>query len=83
MHGYALLFYAHEVSGKIIGVLGIFGNAKDLFPEQHRLPGTIANLTTIGAVFWMGLKVKKTATTPLLPRIGSQFFFTGPLHSAV
>jgi two-component system sensor histidine kinase KdpD len=40
----------------IIGVLGILYNSKDLFPEQRRLLGTIANLTTTIAVVWMGLK---------------------------
>jgi len=40
----------------IIGVLGILYDSKDLFPEQRRLLGTIANLTTIIAVAWMGLK---------------------------
>jgi len=42
----------------IIGVLGILCNSKDLFPEQRRLLGTIANLTTIVAVGWMSLKAK-------------------------
>ncbi|PKN87663.1 MAG: hypothetical protein CVU51_05265 [Deltaproteobacteria bacterium HGW-Deltaproteobacteria-1] len=42
----------------IIGVLGILYNSKDLFPEQRRLLGTIANLTTIVAVGWMKLKSK-------------------------
>jgi len=42
----------------IIGVLGILYNSKDLFPEQRRLLGTIANLTTIVAAGWMSLKAK-------------------------
>jgi two-component system sensor histidine kinase KdpD len=42
----------------IIGVLGVLYNSKDLFPEQRRLLGTIANLTTIVAVGWMSLKAK-------------------------
>ena len=42
----------------IIGVLGILCNSKDLFPEQRRLLGTIANLTTIVAAGWMRLKSK-------------------------
>lgn len=42
----------------IIGVLGILYNSRDLFPEQHRLLGTIANLTTIVATGWMRLKSK-------------------------
>lgn len=42
----------------IIGVLGILCSSKDLFPEQRRLLGTIANLTTIVAVGWMSLKAK-------------------------
>ena len=42
----------------IIGVLGILYNSKDLFPEQRRLLGTIANLTTIVAAGWMRLKSK-------------------------
>ncbi|MFA5181630.1 MAG: DUF4118 domain-containing protein [Syntrophales bacterium] len=42
----------------IIGVLGILCNSKDLFPEQRRLLGTIANLTTIVAVEWMSRKAK-------------------------
>lgn len=41
-----------------IGVLGILYNSKDLFPEQRRLLGTIANLTTIVATGWMRLKSK-------------------------
>ena len=41
-----------------IGVLGILSNSKDLFPEQRRLLGTIANLTTIAASGWMNLKSK-------------------------
>ena len=40
----------------IIGVLGIKCDSKDLFPEQRRLLGTIANLTTIVAAGWMRLK---------------------------
>lgn len=42
----------------IIGVLGTLCNSKDLLPEQRRLLGTIANLTTIVAVAWMSLKAK-------------------------
>ncbi|MEN6318644.1 MAG: DUF4118 domain-containing protein [Syntrophaceae bacterium] len=42
----------------IVGVLGILYNSKDLFPEQRRLLGTIANLTTIVAIGWMSLKAK-------------------------
>ena len=42
----------------IIGVLGILCNSKDLFPEQRRLLGTIANLTTFVAVGWMSRKAK-------------------------
>jgi two-component system, OmpR family, sensor histidine kinase KdpD len=42
----------------IIGVLGILCDSKDLFPEQRRLLGTIANLTTIIAAGWMRLKPK-------------------------
>jgi hypothetical protein len=42
----------------IIGVLGTLCNSKDLLPEQRRLLGTIANLTTIVAVAWMRLKAK-------------------------
>jgi two-component system sensor histidine kinase KdpD len=38
-----------------IGVLGILCNSKDLFPEQRRLLGTIANMTTIVAARWMGV----------------------------
>lgn len=38
---------------KIIGVLGVSYNSKDLFPEQRRLLGTISNLTTIVAARWM------------------------------
>ena len=41
-----------------IGVLGILSNSKDLFPEQRRLLGTIANLTTMAASGWMNLKSK-------------------------
>ena len=47
----------------IIGVLGILCNSKDLFPEQRRLLGTIANLTTIVAVGWMSRKAKETDST--------------------
>jgi two-component system, OmpR family, sensor histidine kinase KdpD len=43
---------------RIIGVLGILCDSKDLFPEQRRLLGTIANLTTIVATAWMSLKSK-------------------------
>ncbi len=43
----------------VIGVLGILYNSKDLFPEQRRLLGTIANLTTIVAAGWMKLKSGK------------------------
>jgi hypothetical protein len=43
----------------IIGVLGILCNSKDLFPEQRRLLGTIANLTTIVAAGWMSLISKR------------------------
>ncbi|MFA6412253.1 MAG: DUF4118 domain-containing protein [Syntrophales bacterium] len=43
----------------IIGVLGILCDSKDLFPEQRRLLGTIANLTTIVASRWMSLKSKR------------------------
>jgi two-component system sensor histidine kinase KdpD len=39
----------------IIGVLGILCDSKDLFPEQHRLLGTITNLTTIVAARWTGV----------------------------
>ena len=42
----------------IIGVLGILCDSKDLFPEQRRLLGTVANLTTIIAAGWMRLKSK-------------------------
>lgn len=42
----------------IIGVLGTLCNSKNLLPEQRRLLGTIANLTTIVAVGWMSLKAK-------------------------
>jgi two-component system, OmpR family, sensor histidine kinase KdpD len=42
----------------IIGVLGLLCDSKDLFPEQRRLLGTIANLTTIVAADWMRLKSK-------------------------
>jgi len=42
----------------IIGVLGILCDSKDLFPEQRRLLGTIANLTTIVAAGWMMRKAK-------------------------
>jgi two-component system sensor histidine kinase KdpD len=42
----------------IIGVLGTLCNSKNLLPEQRRLIGTIANLTTIVAVGWMSLKAK-------------------------
>jgi two-component system sensor histidine kinase KdpD len=44
----------------IIGVLGILCDSKDLFPEQRRLLGTIANLTTIVASRWMRLKSKSS-----------------------
>lgn len=37
----------------VIGVLGILYNSKDLFPEQRRLLGAIANLTTLVASGWM------------------------------
>ncbi len=40
----------------IIGVIGVLYNSKDLFPEQRRLLGTIANLITIVASMWMSLK---------------------------
>jgi len=43
----------------IIGVLGISCDSKDLFPEQRRLLGTIANLATIVATGWMRLKPRK------------------------
>jgi two-component system sensor histidine kinase KdpD len=43
---------------EIIGVLGILCDSKDLFPEQRRLLGTIANLTTIVAAGWISLKSK-------------------------
>lgn len=42
-----------------IGVLGILCDSKDLFPEQRRLLGTIANLTTIVATGWMRLKSRE------------------------
>jgi hypothetical protein len=38
--------------------VGILCDYKDLFPEQRRLLGTIANLTTIVAAGWMNLKSK-------------------------
>ncbi len=38
---------------KVIGVLGIRFNSKDLFPEQRRLLGTVSNLATIVASRWM------------------------------
>ncbi|HQP25907.1 MAG TPA: DUF4118 domain-containing protein [Smithellaceae bacterium] len=44
----------------ILGVLGILCDSRDLFPEQRRLLGTIANLATIVAVQWMGLKSEKS-----------------------
>ena len=44
---------------KIIGVIGILYNSKDLFPEQRRLLGTISNLTTLVAESWMCLKFKR------------------------
>jgi len=44
---------------EIIGVMGILYNSKDIFPEQRRLLGTIANLTTMVAVMWMNLKYKR------------------------
>jgi two-component system, OmpR family, sensor histidine kinase KdpD len=44
---------------KIIGVIGILYNSKDLFPEQRRLLGTISNLTTMVAESWMCLKFKR------------------------
>lgn len=44
---------------EIIGVLGISYNAKDLFPEQRRLLGAIANVTTMVAASWIHLKFKQ------------------------
>lgn len=44
---------------EIIGVIGILYNSKDLYPEQHRLLGTISNLTTLVAVQWMSLKSER------------------------
>lgn len=38
---------------KVVGVLGIRFNSKDLFPEQRRLLGTVSNLATIVASRWM------------------------------
>lgn len=38
---------------KVVGVLGILFNSKDLFPEQRRLLGTVSNLATIVASRWM------------------------------
>ncbi len=43
----------------VIGVIGILGDSRNLFPEQRRLLGTIANLTTIVAFGWMRLKFRK------------------------
>jgi len=43
----------------IVGVIGIAYNSKDLFPEQRRLLGTIANMTTMVASMWMNLKVER------------------------
>lgn len=43
----------------IVGVIGIAYNSRDLFPEQRRLLGTIANMTTIVASMWMNLKVER------------------------
>jgi two-component system, OmpR family, sensor histidine kinase KdpD len=43
-----------------IGVLGISYNSKDLFPEQRHLLEAISNLTTMVAVSWMHLRLKKS-----------------------
>lgn len=43
----------------VIGVIGVLGDSRNLFPEQRRLLGTIANLTTIVACGWMRLKFRK------------------------
>jgi len=43
----------------IIGVIGIVYNSRDLFPEQRRLLGTIANMTTIVASMWMNLNAEQ------------------------
>jgi len=45
-------------SVETIGVLAILYNSKDIYPEQHRLLGTISNLTTIIAVIWMNMKFR-------------------------
>jgi two-component system, OmpR family, sensor histidine kinase KdpD len=52
-------FIPMKSSVDTIGVLAIMYNSKDIYPEQHRLLGTICNLTTIIAVMWMGLKFKE------------------------
>ena len=43
----------------VIGVIGIVYNSRDLFPEQRRLLGTIANMTTVVASMWMNIKVER------------------------
>jgi len=43
----------------IVGVIGIAYNSRDLFPEQRRFLGTIANLTTIVASMWMNMNVER------------------------
>lgn len=43
----------------VIGVIGILADSRNLFPEQRRLLGTIANLTTLVACGWMRLKCRK------------------------
>ena len=40
----------------VVGVIAILYNSRDLFPEQRRLLGAIANLTTLVASGWMRLK---------------------------
>ena len=52
-------FIPMKSSVDTIGVLAIMYNSKDIYPEQHRLLGTISNLTTIIAVMWMNLKFKE------------------------
>lgn len=44
---------------EVVGVLGVLYNSKDIFPEQRRLLGTIANMTTMVAARWMDLKSER------------------------
>ena len=47
-----------------VGVIGILYNSKDLFPEQRRLLGIVANLVTIIAEMWISMKITQSNDDP-------------------